>query len=68
MNTTTTTAKTYYVSQTTGQVYCSECRKPYRLTGSINAGRWNQKNFKSYDGEIFTKITEIDGEHICESN
>ena len=63
-----TQTKTYYVSRTTGQVFCSDCRKPSRLAGSINAGTWNQKNFKSYDGEVFTKTTEIDVEHICESN
>ena len=59
MSTTTNkaTAKTYYVGLTGGRIFCVNC-SPYRLYGSINAGRKNQKNFKGYDDETFSIMTE----------
>ena len=48
---------TYYVSRTTGQIFCFNCA-PYLLYCSINIGRKNQKNFKSYDNETFSKMTQ----------
>lgn len=71
-----TQTKTYYVSRTSGQVFCFNC-SPYLLYCSINIGRKNQKNFKSYDDEIFSIMTDdevarmqyaVGSEPICECN
>ena len=72
----TTTTKTYYVGLTGGRIFCFNC-SPYLLYCSINIGRKNQKNFKGYDDETFSIMTEdevaymqnvLKSSQICECN